>query len=61
MVQSELSKLGYKFAAGDAQLALQQAAIVAGAPHRHRGESGRRERQSTTADSQWSLLTNLGV
>lgn len=31
MVQAELSKLGYKFAAGDAQLALQQAAIVSGA------------------------------
>mgnify|MGYP003546086802 FL=1 len=31
MVQEELSKLGYKFAAGDAALALQQAAIVSGA------------------------------
>ena len=62
MVQSELSKLGYKFAAGDAQLALQQAAIVAGALPTDTGanqvdENGNPLPQTPNGAS----LTNLGV
>lgn len=58
MVQEELSKLGYQFSAGDAALALQQAAIVSGAAQQQQvDQNGNPLPQTPNGAS----LQNLGV
>jgi hypothetical protein len=60
MVQEELSKLGYKFSAGDAQKALDQAAIVSGSMPTGQVQTDQYGNPLPTAPD-GTALTNLGV
>ena len=62
MVQQELSKLGYKFQAGDAELALQQQAIIAGAAPLGAGQPQTDQNGNPLPQTpNGAALTNLGV